>query len=171
MDVICSDKTGTLTCNRMSVSHVVYDKSITVTAITPIMDGDQFEFFDSSNKAFAALQRVATLNTDAVFLASSESEPDVLKKETKGDASESALIKFVHPIRDIMSYRASCERVFSVPFNSSNKWMMSINKQENPSAPMVLMVKGAPERVMNMCANVLRSSGELEPMTPEVTDM
>jgi magnesium-transporting ATPase (P-type) len=35
VDVICSDKTGTLTCNRMTVSHVVYDKQIHITPITP----------------------------------------------------------------------------------------------------------------------------------------
>lgn len=33
---ICSDKTGTLTCNRMSVSHLVYDARISmITGVTP----------------------------------------------------------------------------------------------------------------------------------------
>jgi len=168
VDIICSDKTGTLTCNRMSVSHVSYAKQITVTPITPIMDGDTFESFDMKNKCFQALQRIATLNTDAVFLASSADEPDVLKKETKGDASESAIIKFVEPLRSIMEYRAACRRVFSIPFNSSNKWMMAIHQQENHSEPLLAMVKGAPERVMNMCSHYLDKDGvTLHPMTPE----
>jgi sodium/potassium-transporting ATPase subunit alpha len=169
VDIICSDKTGTLTCNRMSVSHVVYDKKIHITAITPIMDGDDFEHFDPEVRSFKALQRIATLNTDAVFLASSDNEPDVLKKETKGDASESAIIKFVEPIRSIKEYRQSCKRVFSIPFNSSNKWMLAIHEQENPALPLVLMIKGAPERVMNMCSHVMSHQGQkLEPMTPDV---
>jgi len=72
VDIICSDKTGTLTCNRMSVSHVVYDKKIHVTPITPIMDGDTFESFNVDDDHFKALQRISTLNTDAIFLQSSE---------------------------------------------------------------------------------------------------
>jgi sodium/potassium-transporting ATPase subunit alpha len=112
------------------------------------------------------------LNTDAVFLPSSESEPDVLKKETKGDASESAIIKFVQPIRDIMDFRHSCPRLVSIPFNSSNKWMLSVNQQEGPDAdskPLILMMKGAPERVMNMCSHVL-NKGELQLMSEEVRE-
>ena len=49
VDIICSDKTGTLTCNRMTVSHVVYDKKITVTPITPNMEGDTFCNFEVSD--------------------------------------------------------------------------------------------------------------------------
>lgn len=166
VDIICSDKTGTLTCNRMSASHIVYNKTIQTTPISPVMEGDAYELFDSSSVCFKALQRIATLNTDAVFLASSANEPDVLKRETKGDASESAIIKFVEPIRSINQYRAACKRVFSVPFNSSNKWMLAIHELEDGSG-LVLMVKGAPERVMNMCANVMTDKGN-EEMIPEV---
>jgi len=172
VDVICSDKTGTLTCNRMTVSHVVYDKTIHITPISPNMEGDTFGLFDTSNAHFQALQRIATLNTDAVFLASTENEPDVLKRETKGDASESAIIKFVEPVRPIKDYRAACKRHVAIPFNSSNKWMLAIHDQDpslgNPDTlPLILMVKGAPERVMAMCTKLFTGGKEVE-LTPEL---
>lgn len=169
VDIICSDKTGTLTCNRMTVSHVVYNKSIHITANTPNMEGDTFGNFEAQNESFQALQRIASLNSDAVFLPSSANEPDVLKKETKGDASESAIIKFVEPIRSITEYRNACKRLVSIPFNSTNKWMLSINEQEHEadSKPLLLMMKGAPERVMNMCTHVL-NNGQLELMDEKV---
>ena len=158
VDVICSDKTGTLTCNRMTVSHVVYNKEIFITPISPQMEGDSFSFFDAEHPDLKALQRIATLNTDAVFLATSDNEPDVLKKETKGDASESAIIMFVEPLRSIKEYRATCKRHCAIPFNSSNKWMLAIHDQEGPNPdtlPLILMVKGAPERVLAMCSSLL----------------
>ena len=165
VNIICSDKTGTLTCNRMTVSHLVFGNKIHVTPISPQMEGDSFELFDAENADFKALQRIATLNTDAVFLASSDDEPDVLKKETKGDASESAIIKFVEPIRPIKEYRAACKRYCAIPFNSSNKWMLAIHEQEGPNAdslPLFLMVKGAPERVMAMCTKIFLDGKEEE---------
>jgi sodium/potassium-transporting ATPase subunit alpha len=166
VDIICSDKTGTLTCNRMSVSHVAYDAEIHITSITPIMEGDEFRDFDPNSATFQALQRVVTLNTDAVFLQTAEQQPDVLKRETKGDASESALIKFAEPIRPINDYRSACKRLCAIPFNSSNKWMLAIHEQEGPDAaklPAILMMKGAPERVMNMCSHALEN-GNTVPM-------
>lgn len=158
VDIICSDKTGTLTCNRMTVSHIVYDLEISVTPISPIMEGDKFEVFNQKDPSFVALQRILTLNTDAVFLQTEEEQPEVLKRETKGDASESALIKFVEPLRSIKEYRAASKRLCAIPFNSSNKWMLAIHQDEGEDTdnkPFVLMVKGAPERVLNMCSNVL----------------
>lgn len=49
-----------------------------------------------------------------------------MKRETKGDASESAIIKFCEPIRPIEEYRSKCHRYGAVPFNSTNKWMCAI---------------------------------------------
>ncbi len=168
VDVICSDKTGTLTENRMSVSHIMYNKTIFIHKLTTSsLEGDTFPFIEEDSTSFKALQRIATLNTDAFFLAKTENDPDVLKRETKGDASESAIIKFVEPIRKIKEYRDACKRHVAIPFNSSNKWMLAIHEQEGPdkdTLPLILMVKGAPERVMNMCSSVL-NNGKLEPMT------
>lgn len=48
-------------------------------------------------------------------------------RETKGDASESAIIKFVEPVRPIEDYRSACLRYGAIPFNSTNKWMLSIS--------------------------------------------
>jgi len=49
-----------------------------------------------------------------------------MKRTTKGDASEAAIIKFVEPVRNINEYRAKVKRHATVPFNSTNKWMLSI---------------------------------------------
>ena len=66
--VICSDKTGTLTQNKMTVSHLYYNHQFRITPNTPNLDTDNFQTFDPKDPEFLELQRGATLNTDAVFL-------------------------------------------------------------------------------------------------------
>lgn len=65
------------------------------------------------------------MNTDAVFLSHEE---DPMKRTTKGDASESAIIKFVEPLRPIEEYRAANKRLAAIPFNSTNKWMCAVHE-------------------------------------------
>jgi len=42
--------------------------------------------------------------------------------KTLGDASESALVKFCHPLRDIIEFRSTLKQVAAIPFNSVNKY-------------------------------------------------
>jgi len=49
-----------------------------------------------------------------------------------------------------MDFRQKSPVVYKVPFNSSNKWMATIVKQEG-SSKLMLMLKGAPERILAMC--------------------
>jgi len=47
-------------------------------------------------------------------------------RTTKGDASESAIIKFCEHVDPIEEYRAKHRKLYTIPFNSTNKWMLAI---------------------------------------------
>jgi sodium/potassium-transporting ATPase subunit alpha len=133
--VICSDKTGTLTQNIMTVSHCTYtrDGSAEIFSNDPGTAGS----YDSADPACGALLRVATLCSRATFLDDSvmrETPRAALTNaalkdwRTIGDASESALLKWTHVCHDIYAYRAEWPKLFEVPFNSTNKYMLSIHQ-------------------------------------------
>jgi len=91
-------------------------------------------------------------------------DQEILNRKTKGDASESALIKFAEPLHPIVEYRAQYKRIGAIPFNSSNKWMLAIHEnKDSVTHPTILLMKGAPERVMTRCSKVLLN-GKLHDM-------
>ncbi|GAB9469923.1 hypothetical protein Gpo141_00007184 [Globisporangium polare] len=184
---ICSDKTGTLTQNVMTVANIVYDNKIfdAECSITPVGS------YDLKNLSFEALQRCATLCNNAVFdeeskyekvlaadgsLSRGKAKPfkesfttsngmtlDKVAWETIGDASESAMIKFCHDKRDIIEYRKANQKIKEIPFNSKNKYQLSLHKQENDdSKPSLMVMKGAPERITARCGKVLIDGEEVE---------
>lgn len=149
---ICSDKTGTLTQNRMTVAHMWFDNQIIEADTTEDQSGVQY---DRTSPGFKALSRIATLCNRAEFKGAQEGVP-ILKKEVNGDASEAALLKCMElALGDVMSIRRRNRKVCEIPFNSTNKYQVSIHETEDPSDPRYLMVmKGAPERILERCSTI-----------------
>ena len=163
---IASDKTGTLTQNKMTVANLFYGSKLYSCEIPGT---DVVKEWDEDNSDFQDLMRIATLCNNAFFLEDEnkkllEENPKAQLKDflTEGDASESALIKFCQPVRDILEHRAASPRVGQIPFNSKNKWQISINEQEDSRDDdrYVMLMKGAPERILSYCDKVLVNGKE-----------
>ena len=157
---ICSDKTGTLTQNRMTVAHMWFDNKI--------MDADTSEdqsgsSFDKNAPGWKSLERVACLCNRAEFKGGQDSV-SVLKKEVNGDASEAAILKCTELTNgNVMEYRAKNEKLVEIPFNSTNKFQVSVHKTSDPSDKRALLVmKGAPERILQRCSTIVIDGEERE---------
>ena len=89
---ICTDKTGTLTQNRMTVAHMWFDNQVVEADTSEEQAASQQDWKDSAG--WEALRRVGTLCSRAEFLAGQENKP-VLQREVSGDASETAILKCI----------------------------------------------------------------------------
>ncbi|XP_057338998.1 sodium/potassium-transporting ATPase subunit alpha isoform X2 [Microplitis mediator] len=149
---ICSDKTGTLTQNRMTVAHMWFDNQIIEADTTENQSGVQY---DRTSPGFKALAKIATLCNRAEFKPGQEGEP-ILQREVNGDASEAALLKCMElALGDVMGIRKRNKKVCEVPFNSTNKYQVSIHESDDPNDPRYLLVmKGAPERILDRCTTI-----------------
>uniref|UniRef100_A0A646QDL7 Sodium/potassium-transporting ATPase subunit alpha n=1 Tax=Hemiscolopendra marginata TaxID=943146 RepID=A0A646QDL7_9MYRI len=157
---ICSDKTGTLTQNRMTVAHMWFDNQIIEADTTEDQSGAQY---DRTSPGFLALSRIAILCNRAEFKGGQDNVP-ILKRETTGDASESALLKCMElVIGSIVAYRAKNKKVCEIPFNSTNKYQVSIHETEDANDPSYhLVMKGAPERILERSSTIFINGKEQE---------
>lgn len=160
---ICSDKTGTLTQNRMTVAHVWYDMKILKGDTVP---GKKDREFDIKEPTCGALVRIASLCNRAIFL-SGQDDKKILQKDCQGDASESALLKAVEIAwRDEKTtteeVRRKHKKVIEIPFNSTNKYQVSVHEMPDEDRHLLVM-KGAPERILDRCTSILLD-GEVKDM-------
>jgi sodium/potassium-transporting ATPase subunit alpha len=198
---IASDKTGTLTQNIMTVANVVYNNQIkdAECSLTPVGNYERENASFSALQRCATLcnnavfdeeskfERIKT-KVDGVFKVTKGapldfkgmktmgdgSQMEVVQWECLGDASESAMIKFVQDKRDIMEYRSKNPKLNEIPFNSKNKFQVTVCDMEKGEGPVLLM-KGAPERILYSdgdgtflrCSHVLIDGVE-KPMTAEL---
>ncbi|KAK2855133.1 hypothetical protein Q7C36_007002 [Tachysurus vachellii] len=164
---ICSDKTGTLTQNRMTVAHMWFDNQIHEADTTEDQSGASF---DKTSVTWVNLARVAALCNRAVFKAAQDSLP-ILKRDVAGDASESALLKCIElSCGSVRQMRDRNKKVAEIPFNSTNKYQLSIHETEDPNDNRYLLVmKGAPERILDRCSTIILQ-GKEQPMDEEMKE-
>ena len=185
---ICSDKTGTLTQNMMTVANVVFDCELFDCECSMYSKPT----LDDRAETYWHLIRVAALCNNAKWDINSKyrhfadgsvdaSNPQPFTEELVlgdgsiekrvmwkplGDASESALIKFVQASFDVDVYRKDHPKLKEIPFNSTNKYQVSIHRQPDKKEHLLVM-KGAPERILGRCGSIL-INGVVEPFTPEL---
>ncbi|CAF3630211.1 unnamed protein product [Rotaria sordida] len=176
VSTICSDKTGTLTQNRMTVAHLWLDSGVVNVNLShthdaelafenPVRDpttGEEKTQVDSNRPGYKALLRCAMLCAKAVFKPDEEnmSKPP-LQRLVQGDASETAILQFGEIVAGkVEEYRAKNKRVCDIPFNSANKYQVSIHETDDDDQRHLLVMKGAPERILERCQTIFINNNE-----------
>lgn len=123
--VICSDKTGTLTQNRMTLAGY---------------------YVPSSSKAVIIKDSLEKYGNLSTLLKSAYANTSI--EGTDGDATEKAIAEAAAALK-IPKLQGRERKIFEIPFNSERKYMASFISDDKQT---VIYVKGAIDRVLPMCA-------------------
>jgi sodium/potassium-transporting ATPase subunit alpha len=106
---------------------------------------------------------IAAVNNKAQFGSTSAAAGE---RKVFGDATDCGLLRFCDKVCDVDDVRAAFASVFSIPFNSKNKWALNMTSIPEDPDQCILMLKGAPEYVMKKCSRYLHKDQE-KPMDDE----
>ena len=148
--VVCCDKTGTLTLNKMTVTHFAAGnglrsgRSVTAEDFGTLPDAVRRGFLD----AFA-------------LCGNAHLDPD-REGETLGDPTEGALVLFAkkHGV-DADDHEDENPKIFEQPFDSDRKRMTTLHRMEEG---LLSYTKGAVDEMIPLCTRILTEDGE-RPMT------
>lgn len=146
---ICTDKTGTLTRNEMTVETVIVgDRTIRVDGIGYSASGALLEDAGvvdvATDPLVFNLLRIGALCNDAKVL------HDAGKHGITGDPTEAALIVLAEKAAlDVTSLIASNPRISEIPFTSETKQMVTVHR--TPDHRQLECAKGAPSQLLANC--------------------
>ncbi|HLD12779.1 MAG TPA: HAD-IC family P-type ATPase, partial [Candidatus Nanoarchaeia archaeon] len=138
--IICTDKTGTLTCNQMTVKRLFVNNGFVAVSGDGYVPVGSFLVDDKqvASSSFAQLLKVGLWCNDA----------KIVDGKVLGDPTEAALVV----VAQKGGVTVVDARVDEVPFTSEAKFMATKYKE---GKGFVWMVKGAPEVVLRKCSRVL----------------
>jgi Ca2+-transporting ATPase len=173
-NVICSDKTGTLTQNKMTVEKIFSNKQIFKVTGTGYAPSGEF-FIDDKKVSnddvnLHILLLGAVLCNDAGLLNKNEN------LEIKGDPTEVALLVAAAKAGlNKIELDQKYPRLAEIPFSSERKRMTTFSKLEAdsdrfPVSGLIAFSKGAPEIILDSCTKIFLE-GEIKPLSPEVRQL
>ena len=145
--VICSDKTGTLTQNKMTVKEILTNGKVYE------LDKERIYDCEKLKEAF-------------IYCNDTNYNYDIkdVDKAVMGDPTETALVKvFFKETKELEGFIGRANRVFEIPFDSTRKMMTVIM---NANGKETCYMKGAPERVLERC-NAVLENGKIKPLTAQ----
>ncbi len=153
-EIICSDKTGTLTQNKMTVKAYALNSEVKYEEIAK--DGT------ASLPEFLRLIKCMTLCSDI------KQTMEKGKAVWLGDPTEIALGEFAANNKySKIDLDIECDRVAEIPFDSVRKMMTTVNRVGKTENGFTIYTKGAVESVINRCNKILLN-GKEETLTEEL---
>jgi cation-transporting ATPase F len=162
--VICSDKTGTLTRNEMTVQQLwAGGENFSVSGIGYAPEGEVQQggkSLDSHNNiALVELLRAGLLCNDSVL------KQDEEGWKIEGDPTEGALLVTARKAGlDTKQAQESFPRLDSIPFESQHQYMATLHGGDSP----VVYLKGSVESLLARCDAILGDDGESKPLDSAV---
>jgi len=156
VSVFCSDKTGTLTKGEMCVQDLCVPRAagpagIATEGLEVIVREPGLDAFPkSSAETLSSISLCGILNNAA------ECKVEDGEERWTGSPTEVAIMRAcseVHGGPDAARATKNSEanqKIFEIPFNSENKWMLTIHGQR--SGAVFAVLKGAPDRVLKFCS-------------------
>ncbi len=159
VNVICADKTGTLTSNRLTVRSALTNEgrfAIDGQGYAPEGDIRNEKHGGAGSatddKLLRDLAKAAILCSDA-SLSENGGEWSI-----EGDLTDGALIVFAHKVGfDSDEVRKKAPRLDAVPYESDQQYMASLNEDDGRRT---IYLKGAPERILDLSDRVATAKGD-----------
>ncbi|KAI9345029.1 hypothetical protein BDR26DRAFT_818675 [Obelidium mucronatum] len=153
--LLATDKTGTLTRNQMTLTFVWTGLKLYFAQNLPSGSAEAqiaAPFDQNASAAANELLHAAAINPTAKF---TSAEGPIATREILGDATEAGLIRFAAiKLPNFETALNEYPKVLEIPFNSTNKWAMTIHKKRHATGSLMLYIKGAPERVLKLCTSI-----------------